>query len=272
MKYKTQTGFAAIRSMEPEENLKKINAELTIPMDKPVSGLVSIPEDEVKYVHVGAPIGVILPGSALGKTTEELSALPGVCFGSNDIVTGTQSNCSVDYMRLTLKSLRDESCGRCVLCRLGIEQLYRIFEDATNGKGRPDDLQTMKTIAASMRQSSYCSFGKGVGALVESYAASFSGEFEDHCKRKKCAAMVCKKYLSYHILGSKCIGCGECMDVCDDDAITGKNKYIHMIDEYDCTRCGKCMEVCEEDAIVIAGSIKPKTPEKLTKVGMWKGR
>ena len=271
MKYRSQTGFAAIRSMEPDENLKKINDNISLPLDKPISELIEAVEG-VKYVHVGAPLGLILSPGELGKNLSDILALPGVSLGSSEILVGTEKNCSVDYLRSVLRELLPESCGRCVLCRLALDQLCRIFDDAVNGRGRPDDLQTLKTIAVSMRQSAHCRLGKAAGALVESYAAAFSGEFEDHTKRKKCAAMVCKKYLSYHILGSKCIGCGECMDVCEEDAITGKSKFIHMIDDYDCTRCGKCMEVCEEGAIVTAGAIKPKTPEKLTKVGMWKGR
>ena len=271
MKYRSQTGFAAIRSMEPDENLKKINEALSLPADKPVSELIGS-TDDVKYVHIGAPLGVILPAGELNKTVSDILAIPGVCLGSEELVVGTDKNCSADHIRSVLKSLLPESCGRCVLCRLALDQLCRIFDDAVNGRGRADDLQTLKTLALSMRQSAHCRLGKGAGALIESYAANFAGEFEDHTKRKKCAAMVCKKYLSYHILGSKCIGCGECMDVCEEDAITGKSKFIHMIDDYDCTRCGKCLEVCEEGAIVTAGAIKPKTPEKLTKVGMWKGR
>lgn len=273
MKYRSQTGFAAIRSMEPDENLKKIGESASLPLDTAVADLPEVKGTEnAKYVHVGAPLGVIVSASDLGRTVSDILSSPGVSLGSSETVVGTNENCSMDYMRSTLRQLQPESCGRCVLCRLAIDQLVRIFDDAVSGKGHADDLQTVKTIAASMRQSAFCRFGKAVGALVESYAAAFAGEFDDHAKRKKCNAMVCKKYLSYHILGSKCTGCGECLDVCDEDAITGKSKYIHMIDDYDCTRCGKCMEVCEEGAIVTAGSIKPKTPEKLTRVGAWKGR
>ena len=60
---------------------------------------------------------------------------------------------------------------------------------------------------------------------------------------KRCDAMVCKQYTSFHILGAKCQGCGKCLDVCPSDAIDGEEDYIHVINQVDCTRCGKCLEV-----------------------------
>ena len=72
------------------------------------------------------------------------------------------------------------------------------------------------------------------------------------------------------ILPNKCTGCEECADVCPEDAIEGKAGYIHMIDNDMCEKCGKCMDVCEEDAIVVVGSVKPKLPKRLTRVGRFR--
>ena len=88
------------------------------------------------------------------------------------------------------------------------------------------------------------------------------GIFDEHISKKGCRAGVCKKFMTYHILASKCIGCGECMDACEDEAILGKKKFVHVIDLNECTLCGKCMDVCDEDAIVMAGAKKPKCPAK----------
>ena len=68
--------------------------------------------------------------------------------------------------------------------------------------------------------------------------------------------------MTYHIIAANCIGCGECLDVCEDDAILGKKKFVHIIDQDECIQCGKCMEACEEEAIVLAGAVKPRCPKK----------
>lgn len=45
-----------------------------------------------------------------------------------------------------------------------------------------------------------------------------------------------------------CIGCGDCIKVCEDDAIVllgGKA----VIDPSKCIQCGNCVKVCPNDAI-----------------------
>jgi len=64
------------------------------------------------------------------------------------------------------------------------------------------------------------------------------------------------------ILASKCTGCNDCMSVCEDGAILGKPKFIHVIELDDCMQCGKCLNVCDQQAIVTAGLKKPKGPRK----------
>ena len=292
MMYKKETGFAAIRRMEPDEALKAINepvlsaeGEITLTLDGAVKGSAGVTRNDslqefltragadadIKFIHVGAPLGVLLTKNDLDRSLADIWNVPGVSLGSLTIYVGSTGECSLAYIRKILDILKPESCGRCVLCRLGIDQVIRIMNDAVNGKGLAEDLTTLRNLASTMRKAAYCRFGKGVGALLESFCDGFSSEFEDHARRKKCAAMVCEKYLQYIILPNLCTGCGDCMDECEEDAIEGKPRYIHMIDEFECSRCGKCVKVCEEDAIVLAGASKPKLPVKLTRVGQWKG-
>lgn len=68
--------------------------------------------------------------------------------------------------------------------------------------------------------------------------------------------------MTYHILAEKCVGCGDCMDACDEDAILGKTRFVHVIEQNECTQCGACMEACDEDAVVRAGAVKPRCPRK----------
>jgi NADH-quinone oxidoreductase subunit F len=68
--------------------------------------------------------------------------------------------------------------------------------------------------------------------------------------------------VTYHIIADLCTGCTDCVDACEDDAILGKKKFVHVIDQDECIQCGACMAACEEGAIVKAGAVKPKTPKK----------
>ena len=49
----------------------------------------------------------------------------------------------------------------------------------------------------------------------------------------------------------KCVGCGECVDVCPVEVYElndGKSVPAH---EDDCLGCESCVEVCEANAIVV---------------------
>ena len=117
-------------------------------------------------------------------------------------------------------------------------------------------------LCSVMKNQSMCDDGKEIASLVLEGLNTYADIFDEHISKKQCRAGVCKKFMTVHILAGKCIGCGECLDACEDDAILGKNKFVHVIDQDECTLCGKCFEVCDEGAIVWAGVEKPKCPKK----------
>jgi NADH-quinone oxidoreductase subunit F len=107
-----------------------------------------------------------------------------------------------------------------------------------------------------------CDIGSATASSVITAFDSFKEEIEGHITKKACKAEVCSKFVTYHILPDKCTGCNECQDACEDDAILGKKKFIHVIDQDECIQCGKCLKACDEEAIVKAGAIKPKGIKK----------
>jgi ferredoxin len=57
---------------------------------------------------------------------------------------------------------------------------------------------------------------------------------------------------SYEICQNTCVGCGDCFDVCMDDAIILPTKSFYQIDAQECISCGKCVNACEYGAIKVA--------------------
>ena len=49
----------------------------------------------------------------------------------------------------------------------------------------------------------------------------------------------------------KCIGCGDCMDVCPVEVYEVKSGKAIPVQEEDCLGCMSCTEVCNEDALII---------------------
>ena len=299
MRYTKLTGYDAITALEAEKCLQELERsfaglgteplELTVVTPKGALPVRAQPGDtlaavleragaaeegqQVKAVHLGYPVGGIFGPQALEQPlSAALLTEKGLTAGSLEIHVLCDDTCLVDYMARLALTLRGESCGRCVFCREGLRQLHRILDDITRGRSGPDDLELIRVLADGMREGAHCLFGRAVGAAWLHAMDTVSGEFEAHIRRKRCAAMVCRKYISYHILGSKCQGCEKCLEVCPREAIEGEADYIHVIDQFECDKCGECVRACPHEAIVKAGAVKPKTPEEPIPVGSWRGR
>lgn len=181
-----------------------------------------------------------------------------------------EEDCIVSETEKKLTASRKQSCGRCVFCREGLLQLQAMHQDMMNGKGKEDHLAIIKEIGGAMTFSTPCTMGQTSSEIALCAAALFESEYVAHYKKKECPAGVCFSAETIYIDPKLCTGCGDCMDVCPQDCIEGKAKFIHMIDDFDCDRCGKCMEACSDGAIIKTSGKLPKLPKKLTKVGRFK--
>lgn len=49
----------------------------------------------------------------------------------------------------------------------------------------------------------------------------------------------------------KCVGCGECIDICPEEVFELKDEKSVPVNEDECVGCESCIEVCEEEAITV---------------------
>lgn len=203
-----------------------------------------------KAVQTGGPMGGCLPEEYLDLPVdyEELTAA-GSIMGSGGMVVMDEGTCMVDIARFFLEFIQDESCGKCVPCRVGTRRMLEVLTRICEGNGREGDIELLEELSREVRQDSLCGLGQGAPNPVVSTLKHFRNEYEAHIKDKKCPAKVCRALIAYEINPENCVGCTLCARNCPVNAITGEPKQTHVIDPDICIRCGICNQVCNYNAV-----------------------
>lgn len=205
-----------------------------------------------KAAQIGGPSGGCVPKAHLDVSVdyESLTAL-GAIMGSGGLVVTDEDTCMVDLARYFLKFTQEESCGKCVPCRVGTRAMLEALERICAGQGREGDIEYLTEVAEEVKRSSLCALGGTVPNPVLTTIRYFHDEYEAHIYDKKCPAKVCKGLITYEIVAELCTGCMVCARNCPVGAITGEKKQPHVIDPEVCTRCGVCHAICNFDAITV---------------------
>ena len=204
-----------------------------------------------KAVQTGGPSGGCIPGDLLDIPVDYDSlGAAGTIMGSGGMVVMDEDTCMVDFARYFLDFAQKESCGECVPCRLGTEQLLNILKDITAGRGKPGDIDLLVELAEGIKAGSLCGLGQTAPNPVLTTIRYFRDEYEAHVDQKRCPAKECPGLFRYEINPELCTGCRVCRKKCPVDAITGEKKKPHQIDQEKCTYCGTCFDVCRFSSVV----------------------
>ena len=204
-----------------------------------------------KAVQTGGPSGgcLTIEHMDLPVDYESLGSV-GSIIGSGGMVVLNEDSCMVDVAKFFVSFTENESCGKCVPCRMGTQHIHAILEKITSGKGEMADIERLKKIAFTMKQSSLCGLGQTAPNPILTTLKYFEDEYIAHIKEKRCPAQACAKLVHYFVDADKCTGCTVCERVCPTGAISGGPKKPHIIDALKCISCGACFQNCRFGAIL----------------------
>jgi NADH-quinone oxidoreductase subunit F len=204
-----------------------------------------------KAAQIGGPSGGCIPAEHLDVPIdyESLGSL-GAIVGSGGLVVADEDTCMVDFARYFMAFTQEESCGKCVPCRVGTQAMLATLERICAGRGQPGDVEYLLELGEHVKSASLCGLGQTAPNPVLSTIRYFRDEYEAHIFDKTCPAKVCKGLITYSVIAEKCTGCMVCLRNCAVNAITGAKQQVHAIDANLCTRCGMCRSVCKFDAIM----------------------
>lgn len=153
-----------------------------------------IPDNKhFKAVQTGGPSGGCIPAAHLDVPMdyESLTQL-GTYIGSGGMIVMDETACMVDVARYFMDFCRSESCGKCIPCRVGTEQMYRLLTKITEGEATLEDLDLLESLCDMVRATSLCGLGQGAPNPVRSTLRYFRDEYLAHIVDKVCPAGVCK--------------------------------------------------------------------------------
>lgn len=212
-----------------------------------------------KGVQMGGPSGGCLPASLLDTPIEYKSlAATGAIMGSGGMIVMDENTCMVEMARFFMNFIRNESCGRCLPCRMGTQRMLEILTRIVEGKALDNDLSDLGQLANFVRTASMCALGGTAPNPVLTTMKYFADEYKDHIENKYCAAKKCKDLIFVEIAADKCKGCTICLDACPSRAIRGELKQVHSIDAIRCNKCGECIDTCPTGAIYVGSGSKDK--------------
>ena len=184
----------------------------------------------------------------------EVTATEVVAYGPED--------CMAHALLDVCEELRTATDCTCTFGHEGGYQIVTILADICSKKGKPADIALLRDLCPTMQAQALCGEGRALAGAVLQALDLFGPEIEAHITKKSCPSGGCPAFKTYHILVSKCTGCGKCIKACEDNAIMGKPKFVHVIDQRKCIQCDLCRKACPEGAVVRAGAKKPKTPPR----------
>ena len=203
----------------------------------------------IKAAQTGGPSGGCIPADRMSTPVdyETLRKLGGM-MGSGGLVVTDSGTCMVNFAKFFLGFTQHESCGKCIPCREGTKRMLEILERITDGKGKREDMDELRHLAAVIARTSACGLGQSAPQPVVSTLRYFEHEYISHIVDNRCMAGVCRSLLTYHILPN-CRSCGLCARKCPVPCITGAKGEIYVIDNDRCIKCGECNRVCPFGAV-----------------------
>jgi NADH-quinone oxidoreductase subunit F len=202
-----------------------------------------------KAVQTGGPLGGCIPVQHLNVPVDFDSLRDvGAVMGSGGMIVVDEDTCMVEFARFFLEFATAESCGKCIPCRAGGKRLLETLTRITDGHGRLEDLDTIRTISEGMQAASICALGQLTPGPIMSALEYFEDEFRAHIVDKRCPAGVCKP-----LVRARCINaCPADVDVPSYVALVAQGRYAEGLEIHRRTNpfvlaCGRvCPAFCED--------------------------
>ena len=169
-----------------------------VPMGTPVSELIfqyagGLPNGKkLKGFAPSGPSSGYLPASMADVRLDFKSlADAGSMLGSGALVVCAEGTCMLDMALNATRFFRNESCGKCVPCRVGSQKMVDLLTGWTMGERSSSDMSLIEELSDALRLTSICGLGQVVPAPISSVLKHFREEVDAHLSRRECPSGIC---------------------------------------------------------------------------------
>jgi NADH-quinone oxidoreductase subunit F len=164
-----------------------------IPMGTPFSTLLELAGGvragrKLKAVIPGGSSMPVLPANIMMDCTMDYDSIAkaGSMLGSGAVIVMDDSRCMVKSLLRLSYFYMHESCGQCTPCREGTGWLWRMMDRIENGKGRPEDIDMLNSVADNIQGRTICALGDAAAMPVRAFIKHYRDEFVHHIEHKTC--------------------------------------------------------------------------------------
>jgi NADH-quinone oxidoreductase subunit F len=164
-----------------------------IPMGTPFAKLLELAGGmrggrRLKACIPGGSSMPVLPGDVMMACDMDYDSIAkaGSMLGSGAVIVMDDTRCMVRSLERLSYFYYEESCGQCTPCREGTGWLYRVVHRIEHGKGRPEDLDLLNSVADNIQGRTICALGDAAAMPVRAFVKHFRAEFEHHIEHKRC--------------------------------------------------------------------------------------
>lgn len=146
-----------------------------------------------KAAQTGGPSGGCITEENLSVPVDyENLARLGSIMGSGGLIVMDDSSNMVDVARFFMEFCMDESCGKCVPCRVGTKHMFDLLDKICKGEGTERDLQLLEQLAPMVKETSLCGLGMTAPNPLLSTLKYFRHEYMELIQGRKTGAECAK--------------------------------------------------------------------------------
>lgn len=153
--------------------------DMGVPLSTVVNELGGGFKEPVKALHIGGPLGGLVPTAMIEKLTMDFESFAsnGFLLGHAGVVSVPESFPIAEYIEHLFDFAAYESCGKCFPCRLGTHRGYEMFK-----KAREEDFKIdrylLEDLLHTLETGSLCAHGGGIPLPIKNALQYFDEELK----------------------------------------------------------------------------------------------